>query len=55
MESRDRPGLHLAGEVRDVDGRIGGYNFQWAWPSGFVAGVSAAAALTQRETSPRPG
>jgi len=45
MESRVCPGLHLAGEVCDVDGRIGGFNFQWAWASGFVAG-SAAAALT---------
>ena len=45
MESRIVPGLHLAGEVLDVDGRIGGFNFQWAWASGHVAGVSAAAAL----------
>jgi len=45
MESRVVPGLHLAGEVLDVDGRIGGFNFQWAWASGFVAGTSAAAAL----------
>jgi predicted Rossmann fold flavoprotein len=42
MESRVRPGLHLAGEVLDVDGRIGGFNFQWAWASGFVAGSAAA-------------
>ncbi len=34
------PGLFLCGEVCDVDGRIGGYNFQWAWASGYVAGVS---------------
>ena len=48
MESRVVPGLHLAGEVLDVDGRIGGFNFQWAWASGFVAGTSAAqAALPQ--------
>jgi hypothetical protein len=40
MESRVRPGLHLCGEILDVDGRIGGYNFQWAWASGYVAGVS---------------
>ena len=44
MESRVCPGLHLAGEVLDVDGRIGGFNFQWAWASGFVAGSAAAAA-----------
>lgn len=48
MESRIRAGLHLAGEVLDVDGRIGGFNFQWAWASGFVAGSAAAASL--RET-----
>jgi len=38
MESRITPGLHLCGEILDVDGRIGGFNFQWAWASGFVAG-----------------
>lgn len=48
MESRITPGLHMAGEICDVDGRIGGYNFQWAWASGFVAGSSAAAALLAR-------
>jgi len=40
MASRVMPGLHLCGEICDVDGRIGGYNFQWAWASGYVAGVS---------------
>ena len=40
MESRVAPGLHVCGEICDVDGRIGGYNFQWAWASGYVAGVS---------------
>lgn len=40
MESRVCPGLHLCGEICDVDGRIGGYNFQWAWASGYTAGVS---------------
>jgi predicted Rossmann fold flavoprotein len=42
MESRICPGLHICGEICDVDGRIGGYNFQWAWASGFVAGTAAA-------------
>jgi predicted Rossmann fold flavoprotein len=42
MESRVCPGLYLCGEICDVDGRIGGYNFQWAWASGYVAGTSAA-------------
>lgn len=38
MESRACPGLYLVGEMLDVDGRIGGFNFQWAWSSGFTAG-----------------
>lgn len=42
MESRRCPGLHLCGEILDVDGRIGGFNFQWAWSSGYAAGVGAA-------------
>jgi predicted Rossmann fold flavoprotein len=37
MESRKCPGLYLVGEILDVDGRIGGFNFQWAWASGYVA------------------
>jgi predicted Rossmann fold flavoprotein len=44
MESRACPGLYLCGEILDVDGRIGGFNFQWAWASGFVAGTAAGAA-----------
>jgi predicted Rossmann fold flavoprotein len=42
MESRVCPGLFCVGEVVDVDGRIGGFNFQWAWSSGFVAGRALA-------------
>jgi hypothetical protein len=42
MESRKCPGLYLVGEILDVDGRIGGFNFQWAWSSGHVAGRSIA-------------
>lgn len=38
MESRLCPGLYLVGEMLDVDGRLGGFNFQWAWASGWVAG-----------------
>ena len=37
MESRVCPGLFLVGEILDVDGRIGGFNFQWAWSSACVA------------------
>ena len=36
MESRRCPGLFLVGEILDVDGRIGGFNFQWAWSSAWV-------------------
>jgi len=45
MESRKCPGLYMAGEILDVDGRIGGFNFQWAWASGFVAGISMTSSL----------
>jgi predicted Rossmann fold flavoprotein len=41
MESRVCAGLYLCGELLDVDGLIGGYNFQWAWASGYTAGISA--------------
>lgn len=41
MASRVCPGLYLAGEILDVDGRIGGYNFQWAWCTGRLAGMAA--------------
>jgi hypothetical protein len=44
MESRLRPGLYVCGEICDVDGRIGGFNFQWAWASGYTAGVSVGRA-----------
>lgn len=42
LESRLVPGLYFCGEVLDVDGDCGGFNLQWAWSSGFVAGRSAA-------------
>ena len=38
MEARGVPGLYFVGEVVDVTGWLGGYNFQWAWASGFAAG-----------------
>ena len=41
MESRRVPGLHFVGEVLDVTGWLGGYNFQWAWASGHAAGQNA--------------
>jgi predicted Rossmann fold flavoprotein len=49
MESRMCEGLYLCGELCDVDGRIGGYNFQWAWSSGYVAGISASESLRYTE------
>jgi len=42
MESRKAPGLHLCGEIVDVTGRLGGFNFLWAWVSGRRAGEAAA-------------
>jgi len=45
MESRRLPGLHLAGELLDVDGVTGGFNFQHCWTSGWLAGRAVAAAL----------
>ncbi|MGF1758039.1 NAD(P)/FAD-dependent oxidoreductase [Photobacterium sagamiensis] len=41
MEAKKVPGLFFAGEVMDVSGWLGGYNFQWAWSSGYVAGQHA--------------
>ena len=41
MESQQVPGLHFVGEVLDVTGWLGGYNFQWAWASGHAAGQAA--------------
>jgi predicted Rossmann fold flavoprotein len=42
MESRVRPGLHFAGEVLDIDGITGGFNFQSAWTTGWLAGRALA-------------
>jgi len=42
LEARRAPGLHFIGEVVDVTGWLGGYNFQWAWASGHAAGVAIA-------------
>ena len=38
MECKTQPGLYFVGEVMDVTGHLGGYNFQWAWASGYAAG-----------------
>ena len=45
MESVLHKGLYFAGEIVDIDGPCGGYNLQWAWPSGAVAGRSSAKEL----------
>ena len=41
MMSKSVPGLFFIGEVVDVTGWLGGYNFQWAWASGRAAGMAA--------------
>lgn len=44
LQSKCSSGLYLAGEVLNVDGRCGGYNLQWAWASGYIAGEAAGLA-----------
>ncbi len=46
MASKRIKGLYLIGEMLDCEGRIGGFNFQWAWSTGHVAGCAAAASLS---------
>jgi len=41
MQSKIVPDLYFAGEIIDVDGDSGGFNLQWAWSSGYLAGKSA--------------
>jgi predicted Rossmann fold flavoprotein len=48
LESRLCAGLFFAGEILDVDGRLGGFNFQWAWSSAWVAAHGAARRLRDR-------
>ncbi|MCA9472234.1 MAG: NAD(P)/FAD-dependent oxidoreductase [Nitrospirales bacterium] len=50
MESRRQPGLYLIGEILDCDGRIGGFNFQWAWSTGHIAGCHAAKMIEASST-----
>ena len=45
MESKLQPGLYACGEVLDIDGDCGGFNLQWAWSSGYLAGKSAGGLL----------
>lgn len=46
LESRKVSGVYFAGEVLDVDGKCGGYNLQWAWCSGYLAGRAAAEVMS---------
>lgn len=48
MQANDVPGLYFIGEVVDVTGWLGGYNFQWAWSSGWAAGTAIAEAGNQQ-------
>ncbi|MCE9637159.1 MAG: NAD(P)/FAD-dependent oxidoreductase [Planctomycetes bacterium] len=48
MESKLCPGLHFVGEILDVEGRLGGFNFQWAWSTGFVCGQAVAVGAKNR-------
>ena len=50
LESRTVPGLYAAGEVLDIDGDCGGFNLQWAWSSGCLAGRKAAETLIREAT-----
>ncbi|MDE0966411.1 MAG: NAD(P)/FAD-dependent oxidoreductase [Candidatus Latescibacteria bacterium] len=47
LESKLLPGLYCCGEVINVTGRLGGFNFQWAWSSGYAAGIAAAKASSE--------
>jgi predicted Rossmann fold flavoprotein len=54
MESKLVPELYLLGEMLDCDGRIGGFNFQWAWATGWLAGKSAARSFLKGKTPAHP-
>ena len=50
MSSRIIPGLYVCGEMLDCDGRIGGFNFQWAWATGYLAGYHAAQGIGGKDS-----
>lgn len=52
FESKRVPGLYFAGETLDVDGRTGGYNLEFAWSSGYIAGTSIAKRIAQLKSAP---
>ena len=49
MASRKVPGLYVIGEMLDCDGRIGGFNFQWAWATGYAAGRAVGISLGTKD------
>ncbi len=51
FQSRHCKGLYLVGEILDVDGRIGGFNFQWAWSTGHIAGQAIAKSILSNSPS----
>ncbi len=53
MQSRKAEGLYFAGEILDVDGVTGGFNFQHAWTSGWIAGKSIASLSSSKHTQPK--
>jgi len=54
MESRLQPGLFFAGELLDIDGVTGGFNFQHCWTSGWLAGQAIAAAAATEAVAAVP-
>ena len=54
LESKRQPRLYFVGEVVDVTGHLGGYNFQWAWSSGHAAGQACAIITCRASASPTP-
>jgi predicted Rossmann fold flavoprotein len=54
MQSKKQDGLYIAGELLDLDGPIGGYNFQAAWSTGWLAGMNAASEVFVLAVAPRP-
>jgi len=53
LGSRKCPGLYFVGEILDVEGRIGGFNFQWAWASAWVVAAALARAVKPDEPTAR--
>jgi predicted flavoprotein YhiN len=51
MQSRVCPGLYLAGEILDIDGLTGGFNFQNAWTTAWIAGQSIAQSLSEKQAA----